>query len=82
MAVVLAADSYSRGFFSLCIVGNARRVMVPGGSTLHLEPVTIHPCWNLLVPDVLDARWNSRKLHYFRFVIEGGMMFSAIIPPV
>ena len=65
MAAVLAAASYSRGGFGLCLSGSTWRVMVPGGSMLHLEPGTIHPCWNLLVPDALDARWNSRKLHYF-----------------
>ena len=69
MAVALAATSYSRGGFSLCLAGSTRRVMVPGGSTLHLEPGTIHPCWNLLVPDVFDDHWISCKLHYFRFMI-------------
>ena len=47
MDAVLAAASYSRGGFSPCLAGSARRVMVPGGSTFHLEPGTIHPCWNL-----------------------------------
>ena len=82
IAAMLAAASYSRGGFSICLASIARRVLVPGGSTFHLELGTIHPCWNLMVPDVLDVRWNSRKLHYFRFVIEGGVMFSALIPPV
>ena len=41
MASVLAAASYSRGGFSICLAGSARRVMVPGGSTFHLEPKTI-----------------------------------------
>ena len=41
MAAVWAAASYSRGGFSLCLAGSARRVMVPGGSTFHLEPGTI-----------------------------------------
>ena len=41
MAAVLAAASYSGGGFSLCIAGSAMRVMVRGGSTFHLEPVTI-----------------------------------------
>ena len=36
MVVVLAATSYSRGCFSLCLDGSARRVTVPGGSTFHL----------------------------------------------
>ena len=53
--------------------------------------VEVHSTWNLeqytlagtsLVPDVFDAVWISRKLHYFRFVIEGGVMFSDVIPPV
>ena len=38
MAAVLAAASCSRGGFSLYLVGSARRVIVPGGSTFHLEP--------------------------------------------
>ena len=41
MAAVLAAASYSRGGFSLFLAGSARRVMVPGGITFHLEPGTI-----------------------------------------
>ena len=65
MAAMLAAARYSRGGFSLCRVDNVKRVMVPGGSTFHLEPGTIHPCWILLVPDIFDAHWISRKLHYF-----------------
>ena len=40
MAAVLAANRYSRGE-SLCLAVSARRVMVPCGSTLHLEPGTI-----------------------------------------
>ena len=56
MNAVLAFNSYSRGGFSLCLDSSARRVMVPGGSMFHLEPGTIFPCWNLLVPDVFDAR--------------------------
>ena len=47
MAAVLAAASYSRGGFSPYLAVSARRFMVPGGSTFHLEPGTIHPCWNL-----------------------------------
>ena len=43
MAAVLAAARYSRGGFSLCLAGSARRVMVPGGSNFHLKPGTIHP---------------------------------------
>ena len=41
MAAVLADASYYRGGFSPCLAGSARRVMVPGGSTFHLEPGTI-----------------------------------------
>ena len=41
MAAVLAAASYSIGDFSPCLAGSARRVMVPGVSTFHLEPGTI-----------------------------------------
>ena len=49
-------------------------------STLNLEKYTL--AGTLLVPDVFDNFWISRKLHYFRFVIEGGVMFSAVITPV
>ena len=41
MAAVWAADSYSRGGLSLCLAGSARLVTVPGGSTFHLELITI-----------------------------------------
>ena len=41
MAAVLAAASYSRIGFSLCLAVRARRVRVPGGSTFRLEPGTI-----------------------------------------
>ena len=47
MAVVLAAARYSRIGFSLYFAVRARSVRVPGGSKFHLEPGTIHPCWNL-----------------------------------
>ena len=47
MAAVLAAASYSRISFSLCLAVRARRVRVPGGSVFHLKPGIIHPCWNL-----------------------------------
>ena len=82
MATVLVAASYYTGGFSLCLAGSARRVVALGVSTFHLKPGRIHPCWNLLVPDVLDARCISRKLQSFLFVIEGGVMFSALTPPV
>ena len=65
MADVWAVASYYRGSFSLCLAGSAIRVVVPGGSMFHLDPGTIHPYWNLLVPDVLDAHWKYRKLHSF-----------------
>ena len=49
MASRLAATSYSRGGFSPCLSGSARRVMVLGGSTFHLEPgkntPLIEPYW-------------------------------------
>ena len=82
MAAVLAAAIYSRGGFSSCLSGSARHVMVTGGSTLHLEPGQYTLAGSLLVLDVFDAVWISCKLHYFRFVIDGGVMFSAVIPPV
>ena len=41
MAAVLAAARYYRGGLSLCLAGGARRVMVSGGSTFHLELGTI-----------------------------------------
>ena len=47
MAAVLAAASNSKIGFSPCLAVRVRRVRVPGGSAFHLEPGTIHPCWNL-----------------------------------
>ena len=41
MAAVLAAASYSRGGFSLCLASSARHFMVTGASTFHPEPRTI-----------------------------------------
>ena len=41
MATVLAATSYSRGGFNLCLAGSVRNFMVPGGSLFRLEPGTI-----------------------------------------
>ena len=41
MAAVLAAASYSRIGFSLCLAVRARHVRVSGGSALHLELGTI-----------------------------------------
>ena len=41
MPAVLAAASYYRGGFSLCLAGSAKRVLVPGGSMFHLKPGTI-----------------------------------------
>ena len=41
MSAMLAAASYSSGGSSTCLAVSARRVIVPGGSTYHLEPVTI-----------------------------------------
>ena len=43
MATVLAAARYYREGFSLCLAVSAKRVMVPGGSTFHLESGTIVP---------------------------------------
>ena len=70
MSAVLAAAIYSIGSFSLCFAISARRVMVPGESTSHLEPGKIHPCWNLLVRYVFDPFWIYRKLHSFQFVMK------------
>ena len=41
MVAVLAAASYSRGGFIPCLAVSARPVMVPGGSTFHLEHGTL-----------------------------------------
>ena len=41
MDAVLAAASYSRIGFSICLAVRARCVRVPGGSLFHLEPGTI-----------------------------------------
>ena len=45
MSAVLAAASYSRIGFRLCLTVSARRVRVPGGSAFHLEQVTIGPMY-------------------------------------
>ena len=71
MAVVLAATSYSRGFFSLCIVGNARRVMVPGGSTFHLELGTIYGVvhvTSITVNAEVFFRWDHSEFLYNQVV--------------
>ena len=47
MAAMLAVARYSRIGFSVYFSVRAGRVRVPGGSKFHLEPGTIHPCWNL-----------------------------------
>ena len=47
MAAVLAAARYSTIGFSLYFAVCAWCVRVTGGSKFHLEPGTIHPCWNL-----------------------------------
>ena len=48
MAAVLAAAIYSRIGFSLYFGVLAQRVRVPSGSKFHLEPGTLHRCWNLI----------------------------------
>ena len=48
MAAVLAAASYSRGVFSICLASSVRRVMVPGGSMFRLEPGTIDAIKNVI----------------------------------
>ena len=84
MAVVLVAASYSRGGFSPCLFIRVRCVMVPGGSTVNLEPGT----WNnthLLEPYCyrISFMLSSFPVYcIFHFVIELGVMFSAVIPPV
>ena len=47
MAAVSADASYSRGGLSPFLSGSPRHIMVPGGSTFHLEPGIIHPFWDL-----------------------------------
>ena len=49
-------------------------------STCNLEQYNLDG--TLMVPDVFDAVSIYRKLYSFRFVIEGGVMFSTIINPV
>ena len=82
MAAVLAASSYSRGGFSprLAVSVGVLGFQVEVRSTWNLEQYTL--AVTLLVPDVFDAEWISHKLHSFLFVIEGGVIFSSIIPPV
>ena len=49
-------------------------------STWNLEQYTF--AGTLLVPDFFDADRISRTFRFFRFMIEGGVMFNAVIPPV
>ena len=66
MAAVLEAASYSRGGFSLCLAGSARRVMVPGGNTFHLEPGTISESINVAsakVPQVMTPPPTHTRQH-------------------
>ena len=53
MAAVLAAASYSRGGFILCLAGNARCVMVPGGNTF---------TWNLEQYTLAGTYWYRMSL--------------------
>ena len=72
MAAVLADASYSRGCFSPCLAGSARRVMVPGVITYHLEPGTIHPCCNLTGTGCLWCCLDFQKIAFFSIHGRGG----------
>ena len=67
MAAMLAEASYYRGGFSLCLVDSARSVMVPGGSTLQLEPGTIGmktSIWNVCLVQWYYNFWQLVKFIY------------------
>ena len=81
MAAVLAADSYSRIGFSIYFAVRARRVRVPGGSKFHLEPGTIHPCWNLTATWCLWRCLNSLKIAFFFICDRGGGDVWCYNPP-
>ena len=72
MAAVLAAASYSRGGFSPCLAVSARRVMVPGEITFHLEPGTIYPCWNLTGIGCLRFCLDFPQMAFFSIRDRGG----------
>ena len=61
MAAVLVAASYSRGGFSPCFAVSARRVMVPGGSTFHLEPGTIPTILSISLDSKINESVNQPR---------------------
>ena len=73
MVAVLAVASYSRIGLILYFSVRTRSVRVPGGSKFHLEPGTMHPCWNLTAPWCL---WSCSNFLKVAFVLirdrEGG----------
>ena len=63
MAALWTAASYPSGGVSLCRAGSARRVMVPCGSTLHLEPQTIPY-------DVLSYKRGMEEIIFCEFFLK------------
>ena len=72
MATVLATASCSRGVFSLCLTVSTSLGMVPGGSSFHLEPGTIHPCWNLTGTGCLWWSLDLPQIAFFSIRDRGG----------
>ena len=71
MAVLLAVASYSRGGFSSCIAGSARSVIIPGGSTFHLELGTIYGVvhvTSITVNAEVFFRWDHSEFLYNQVV--------------
>ena len=78
MAAVLAAASYCRIGFSLYFAVRARRVRVPDGIKLHLEPGTIHPFRNLNGTWCLWRCSYSLKIAFFFISDRGGGWFLVL----
>ena len=68
MAAVLAAASYSRGGFSPCLASIARRVLVPGGSTFHLEPGTM----------LAAARYSREDISVLALLVVQGLLWFQV----
>ena len=81
IAAVLVAASYSRIRFSLYFSVCARRMRVPGGSKFHLEPGTIHPCWNLIGTWCLWSCSSFLKIAFFFIHDKGGGDVWCCNPP-
>ena len=67
MAAVLADASYYMGGFSPCQYVSARRVMVPGGGTFHLEPGTISHKYSVQIPSTVQEAYMFDKANGHTF---------------